>query len=673
MVILCMMPIQWTFAQNSECAEVKIVIEQKLSFERQAFDAKMLINNGLSNETLKNIRIELLFSDKENRTVKVTQSANENDNGSKFFYRVNSLTGINALDGNGQIAPKSKAEMHWLIIPAYGAAENEDTLYYIGAKVTYTLNGQETSIDVVPDYVVVKPQPLLSLDYFLPSDVYADDPFTSEVESAIPFTLGMRVKNEGKGISYKTVIDSAQPKIVENKQNLLIDFAILGGFVDNQSKGKSLLLDFGDIEANSSRMGRWQMMTSLSGKFIEFDANFTHADALGGSVTSLLKETRAHQLIHDVKVDLPDSDDVADFLAADGDIKRVYQSNGLDVDVSDQSDSATLETANNIYKLIFPATQGFVYTKIADPYQGKKALAIIKRSDGKTLLNDNVWLSKSQNEDLSWSHYINIFDSDSTGIYELTFNKNDIQDSQSSISGMVYHDLNVNGFFDNEPGIANVKVNLTGENKSGLPVKQTTYTDQAGTFVFNQLVGGRYHISISNTEGMNNGSAFPGKAGGEAGIGEIKNIVLTNNTVADNNLFAKYKADQIIAGNSDISLEVINESRSNRYHGQLQLIIKNNGSDTVRNISLEAFLPPGMEIIRKTILQGKYHKEQDRIDVLKKNRKTRVRFRIKPISGNGQGNFVARVSSQNSDSDLTNNFVSIPLSIPIKGLKSISD
>ena len=34
-------------AQDADCAEVKSVIEQKLSLERQAFDAHMIIRNGL--------------------------------------------------------------------------------------------------------------------------------------------------------------------------------------------------------------------------------------------------------------------------------------------------------------------------------------------------------------------------------------------------------------------------------------------------------------------------------------------------------------------------------------------------------------------------------------------------------------------------------------------------
>lgn len=418
LLLLCWIPTKLVFAQNAECAEVKIVIEQKLSFERQAFDARMVIINGLTDTNLKNIRIDLLFTDKNNQPVIVTQNANED--GAMFFYQVNSLSGINSIDGNGEVNAKANAEIHWLIIPAYGSAEFDDTLYYIGAKVKYTLNGQEATVEVTPDYVVVKPQPLLTLDYFMPKDVYGDDPFTSKVEPSMPFTLGVRVKNDGRGISYKTTIDAAQPKIVENKQNLLIDFTILGGYVGDQAAGKSLLLDFGDIEGNTAKIGRWNMITSLSGQFVAFDATFTHADTLGGSVTSLLKAVNTHTLIHDVKVDLPDRDNITDFLALDGDVIRVYESEGQETELTDQSPNATLTIVGKETKLIFPETQGLVYVKIADSNKGSQELNNIKRSDGKILPAENIWLSKTRNEDLSWSYFINLFDSNSTGSYVLS-------------------------------------------------------------------------------------------------------------------------------------------------------------------------------------------------------------------------------------------------------------
>jgi hypothetical protein len=653
------MPAGLVFAQDVECAEVKIVIEQKLSFERQAFDARMLIKNGLDT-SLKNIQVELIFTDRDNQPVEVTQKTD--DNKAKFFYRINSLSGVNDISGTGQIAAKSNADIHWLIIPAYGAAKDKDTLYNIGARLTYELNGQKTTVDVVPDYVVVKPQPLLTLDYFLPGEVYGDDPFTAEEEPPIPFSFGVRVKNEGKGVSYKTMIDSAQPKIVENKKNLLVDFNILGSYIGNQSAGKSLLLNFGDIDAGATTVGRWNMSASLSGTFTDFNATFTHADTLGGAVTSLLKATNTHTLIHDVKVDLPDSDNVTDFLALDGDVVRLYQSNGADSEVTEQSNQAALKAASDGYQLTFPATSGFVYTKVADPFKGSKQPHDVVRSDGKRLLNDNVWLSKSRNKDLSWSYYVNVFDHDSTGQYKLF--KHGVVQAKGIIAGKVYNDLDANGLLDNgEPGLSHIKVVLSGRDNAGNRTEQVTYTDDSGKFIFNKLPAGDYNIWVTDIEGMIDGPAVAGSAGGNAVAGKIEHIVLTENMHAENNLFAKQKANQpSLPGKADVSLNielVQPDTVLPQDTVQLLLTISNQGSGIARNIYMQADLPDNLEITGQKIVAGNYNTQDERIDQLAAGESTALLLTVKITGAEKVGQFTARVNSETEDADLSNNQVSL--------------
>jgi hypothetical protein len=653
------MPAGLVFAQDVECAEVKIVIEQKLSFERQAFDARMLIKNGLDT-SLKNIQVELIFTDRDNQPVEVTQKTD--DNKAKFFYRINSLSGVNDISGTGQIAAKSNADIHWLIIPAYGAAKDKDTLYNIGARLTYELNGQKTTVDVVPDYVVVKPQPLLTLDYFLPGEVYGDDPFTAEEEPPIPFSFGVRVKNEGKGVSYKTMIDSAQPKIVENKKNLLVDFNILGSYIGNQSTGKSLLLNFGDIDAGATTVGRWNMSASLSGTFTDFNATFTHADTLGGAVTSLLKATNTHTLIHDVKVDLPDSDNVTDFLALDGDVVRLYQSNGADSEVTEQSNQAALKAASDGYQLTFPATSGFVYTKVADPFKGSKQPHDVVRSDGKRLLNDNVWLSKSRNKDLSWSYYVNVFDHDSTGQYKLF--KHGVVQAKGIIAGKVYNDLDANGLLDNgEPGLSHIKVVLSGRDNAGNRTEQVTYTDDSGKFIFDKLPAGDYNIWVTDIEGMIDGPAVAGSAGGNAVAGKIEHIVLTENMHAENNLFAKQKANQpSLPGKADISLNielVQPDTVLPQDTVQLLLTISNQGSGIARNIYMQTDLPDNLEITGQKIVAGNYNTQDERIDQLAAGESTTLLLTVKITGAEKVGQFTARVNSETEDADLSNNQVSL--------------
>ena len=106
-------------AQDAECAEVKIVIEQKLSLERQAFDARMVIRNGLDASALSNVKIELLFKDRDQREVVATTDPTAT--GATFFMRVDNLSGLSALDGSASLAPKTTADIRWLLIPAQGA------------------------------------------------------------------------------------------------------------------------------------------------------------------------------------------------------------------------------------------------------------------------------------------------------------------------------------------------------------------------------------------------------------------------------------------------------------------------------------------------------------------------------------------------------------------------
>jgi hypothetical protein len=411
-------------AQETVCARVKIEIQQELTLERQAFDAEMKIHNTTDSGVIEDVSVDVTVTDENGTPVAITD--NPNDLSAKFFIRLSNKENIAAVDGNGVVNPKTTAVINWLLIPAPGAAENAPLgkKYLVGATLKYRFGGEETVLEVSPDVITVKPLPLLTLDYFLPEDVWADDPLTPEIEETEPFTLGVRVKNNGLATARNLKIDSAQPKIIENEQGLLINFLLTGSYVDDMPVQNTLLIDFGDIAPETSKMGRWNMETTLAGKFTEFTARFSHADELGGLLTSILEATNAHFLIHDVRVDLPGRDYVRDFLAKDGDVIRVYESNGPDTEVMDRSDTATLTAGtdangNASYRLNFPPTAGFVYLRLPDPFHGTKTLGKIVRSDAKELPAENVWLFKTRNvQTKQWEHWISLFDVNSTGVYD---------------------------------------------------------------------------------------------------------------------------------------------------------------------------------------------------------------------------------------------------------------
>jgi hypothetical protein len=413
-----------TSAADSLCASVKIEIRQELTLERQAFEAKMRISNGLTGVALTDVAVALSFEDEDRRPVTFTVG-DANATNALFFAQNPTLNGFDAAAPN-TVAGGTDADIGWLIIPNPGAAgENPDgTLYYVGATLTYKVQGVPQTVTVSPDYIFVKPMPYLALDYFLPGQVYGDDAFTPEIEPPIPFPLGLRIRNVGHGVANGVRIDSGQPEIVTNGINLLVGFKLTEGSVDGAAVSPSLLLDFGSIKSAASKMGYWKMEVTLSGTFTNFNAEISHSDALGGQVTSLINPTNVHAHLHlkDVRVDLPGRDGIVDFLGAD---MRVYESEGMDSAVANVG--CTVEqTGADTYRMTLNAgSNGFVYSTVTDPQYSSdvRVLKSAVRSDGKVMSLSNVWLSKRREGTGSgWLYSLNLFDTEGSGFsYTLTF------------------------------------------------------------------------------------------------------------------------------------------------------------------------------------------------------------------------------------------------------------
>lgn len=83
-------------------------------------------------------------------------------------------------------------------------------------------------------------------------------------------------------------------------------------------------------------MARWIMTCSFSGRFVKFGADFSHSNEIG-VVTSLIEAVETHFLVRDVLVDAVGRDRILDFLAKDGDVYRVYESESMETAVADQT------------------------------------------------------------------------------------------------------------------------------------------------------------------------------------------------------------------------------------------------------------------------------------------------------------------------------------------------
>lgn len=426
-----------SLANESLCAEVKIEILQEMTLERQGFEALMRITNSLDSFPLEDVKVTVNFADETGNPVSATSNPAASD--AAFFIRIDDTRnfsqiefGANGLVEYGRIAPKQEGELRWLIIPtANAAAQRKDgKLYFVGAQLSYSYGGKEEKVTVAADTIVVKPQPLLTLDYFLTKEVIGDDAFTSQIEPPEPYTLGVRVTNTGYGDANAVKIESAQPRIVENDKGLAVDFRILGSYLNDYPAEPTLLLDFGSIAPQGVTTGRWIMQTNLSGKFTAFNASFTHADELGGALTSLLDSTNAYLLVRDVQVDIPGRDSLRDFLAY-----SVQQDLFLYESENTGQNSAFCQNCSPVAQpvssynhqgitgqLTHDPAAAFSHAKFSDPFQGSRTIAEVIRSDGRIVHPQNVWISKERADDnITFNYFLNIFDYHSTGNYRINW------------------------------------------------------------------------------------------------------------------------------------------------------------------------------------------------------------------------------------------------------------
>jgi beta propeller repeat protein len=399
------------------CAFAKIEILQELTLERIGFLATLEVTNNDAVDPITGFTAGLRFTQPQSGGV-------QDDATSLFWVRQPELININGIDGDGNIAPGAKATVKWFIVPKPGAGGSSPSgvRYYVHCDLAGSMRGEvipENVMFAIPDMITVKPEPELEITYFQPRDVQGDDPFTEQVEAPVPFTLGVLVKNVGYGNARNVVIRSEQPRIVENKQLLLLIAQLIGCRVmDAPLDRSSLTVNIGDIEPGQARVAAWDMITSLSGTFTEFKATYTHAPEFGGEETSLIRSMNAHFIVHEVLNDTVGRDNVRDFLAdTDRDPDQLpdalYESEGTVLPVNLAQECAITPVNASTFTLTGTTlTEGPVYLRVADPGQNKRRIAQVLRPDGTVVNSNNVWTStrylKTGNQRLDELHLFDI-------------------------------------------------------------------------------------------------------------------------------------------------------------------------------------------------------------------------------------------------------------------------
>jgi beta propeller repeat protein len=433
--VLLLLLLPWTGAaqeqQQGLCAQVKIMISQQMTLERIGFQATLQITDNDPNDPITGFAANLTF---ENPALSTNGTVN--DSSSLFFVQPPTLQNVASVNGSGVFSPGQTATIVWFIIPTTnaGGMSPNGVVYNVGAKLSGQIRGVDipaSSLTVYPAPITVQPDAQLAITYFTPRDVTGDNPFTPQVESPIPFTFGVLVQNVGYGTANSVIINSQQPKIVENTQNLPLIAQLLGSRVnDSPLANANLTVNLGNLLPGQASKGAWDMICSISGTFLSVNATYTHSTALGGAETSLIRSVNAYLFLHEVLDDLPGRDSVRDFLAdTSGTLDAVnnlipdslYESEGGVFPVNFMTNASVSGSGNPVQVNLNANFAGWGYIRLNDPMQAALPIASVVRSDGKVLNTNNYWTSIHYEPATNFKDtYLNLFDYTGLGSYTYT-------------------------------------------------------------------------------------------------------------------------------------------------------------------------------------------------------------------------------------------------------------
>ena len=380
---------------GSICSKVVLSFKQESVMTRQAFDGTLTIMNGHKENDLKDLIVSLQVKDENGKV------ATEHE----FYIGLNDLQGMEGektLNAPWTLPAGGKGVADFLFIPTKYAAPTVPVKYSFGGSFSYVdpSTGLRVSHELNPVTLTVNPSPNLEFTYFLQRDVLGDDPMTEDVQEECELAeFALLINNKGYGDAENLSIITHQPKIIENKKGLYIDFQLvstqLNGGEATLSLGGDMTSDFGTIPAHGQAYAQWWLRSSLMGHFIKYNVTANHVTSRNNPDLSLLDTVSVHELIRSVRVtgteklayivnDIPDKKDQADM---------AYLTDGSVAEVQEASYVSITRVSDTEYKLFVAAPdKGWVYGNVADPTAGKMQLTgIMRNSDGVEISLRNIW------------------------------------------------------------------------------------------------------------------------------------------------------------------------------------------------------------------------------------------------------------------------------------------
>jgi hypothetical protein len=409
------------------CARVKLRIDQDAVIARDYFKATLeLSNSGTSR--LENIGIE----------VRIRSEGTSADN--VFDVRLETTSAGFAVDGTGVLTSGRTGTARWKLTPTIDAAPMAPRQFRVGGILRYRLDGVNVSVPFNDVPITVLPTPRLRLTYFHQRDVFSDDPDTLQIiEPAIPYSLAVMIQNVGFGMARNMRITSAQPIIVENLLQVLIDFQIIATRVAGEPLQPSLTANFGNIGPGQITIGEWLMTSSLQGLFTDYRATFEHIDGRGNPRLSLIESVAIKEMIHQVQALGALDDGKPDFLVNEvEDLEdlpdTLYLSDGSTSPVTvirDWEQTGAPGPGQFNVDITAAMGSGWTYLLIPDPASGRAPplhydLLRVVRSDGVVIpLDGNAWVTDRTFPGLKQpairENMFHLLDHGGPGTYTLTY------------------------------------------------------------------------------------------------------------------------------------------------------------------------------------------------------------------------------------------------------------
>lgn len=383
-----------TLSHSGVCASVTVLFSQKMTMTREAFEGTLTINNGHASQPMQDIDVEFVIRDENGTDCTNLFQIN--------FLSFNNMTGTN---GNASLNAQNTGSIKVQFIPTKYAAPEIAKQYSFGGSFSFIdpFSDESMTYNLYPVDIMVHPSPDLYVNYFMQRDILGDDPLTEDrVEPIVPAELGVIIHNRGAGTAKNVLLETAEPKIIDNDKGLAVDFAMYGAAFNGGERQLGLMeIPFGNIEPNHTGVGEWWFTSTLLGHFVSYEAHVIHNNSFGNPDLSLVSSLRIHPLVHTVFAYGNLDDGINDFLVDDVEDNQnypdsLYFSNGSRTGVA-TADSISFDhyvtpTDTIVTLTLDPSRIGWNYGQTWDPSHGSYQLvSCIRNSDQQVIPLSNVW------------------------------------------------------------------------------------------------------------------------------------------------------------------------------------------------------------------------------------------------------------------------------------------